>query len=72
MKIVKESSMRIFKVGDLVMNREETASCLYGIIVYKVKPNIFNPTTDRWWVQWNDGDDYALPECLMEVISESR
>ncbi len=60
------------QVGDLVMDKEETVPRIYGIIIYKAKPSWLYPATDRWMVQWNDGDKYALPESSMEVISESR
>ena len=56
------------KVGDLV--RDIEYNCLFlGIVVHKVPPSYWNDSVDRWFVQWCDGDSYALNACNMEVIS---
>ena len=50
------------KVGDLV---RDPVSGLRGIIFMEVLPG-----ADRWFVQWMNGETWALRGRNMEVISE--
>ena len=52
------------QVGDLV---RDPLSGTIGIIIGEVLED-----SDRWFIQWNDGDMYSLNHNLFEVISENR
>lgn len=52
------------RVGDLV---REPESGVLGIIIGEVLEN-----TDRWFIQWSNGDMYSLHFCMFEVVNANR